>query len=165
MAVTQNGMMKAWAANLASRDGLLRRHSRASLVSYGRDATPLLVGLFEDERNQVRWEAAIALLEIGDPAAVDALILALEDKDEDVRWVAAEALIAIGEPAVKSLLHELVDTDGASVTLQKGAHHVFYKLADEELRDTTRPVLRALGGPNPSTEVGRAARLALQEMD
>jgi len=158
-------MMKAWAANLASKDGLLRRHSRASLVACGHEATPLLVGLFRDDRNQVRWEAAIALMEIADPDAVDALLHALEDRDDDVRWVAAEALAAIGRPSMIPLMRALIDADHDSVSLRMGAHHVLYKLRDDKLRRLVHPVLDALGGVNPSTEVIPAARQVLEKLE
>lgn len=54
----------------------------------------------KDADRDVRWRAADALGEIGDPRAVDPLILTLNDSDWTVRRAAESALVDIGEPAL-----------------------------------------------------------------
>lgn len=52
----------------------------------------------------VRHLAAVALGDLGDPAALDALLAALAGPDEEgVRWRAAEGLARLGAPAVTGL--------------------------------------------------------------
>ncbi|MDD1706487.1 MAG: HEAT repeat domain-containing protein [Methanoregulaceae archaeon] len=52
----------------------------------------LLLLLSRDDSNEVRWASAIALGEIGDPAARAGLVKALKDPDKYVRYGAAIAL-------------------------------------------------------------------------
>jgi len=65
-----------------------------------------LVGDLRDGDADLRWRAALGLVELGPAAAptVDALIIALDDTDGLVRSAAASALVSIGRPAVPALL-------------------------------------------------------------
>ena len=60
----------------------------------------------------MRHLAAGALGDLGDPAALDALLAALAGPDEEgVRWRAAEGLARLGEPAVAGLAALAEDSD------------------------------------------------------
>jgi HEAT repeat protein len=114
--------------DLGRKDGMLRQSARKSLVAMGAPAVdPLALALRDSTSDQVRWEAAKALGEIGDARAVPALVKALEDKDTDVVWLAAEALTAFGMAAWPTLLKALINEGTESVILRKGAHHVLHK--------------------------------------
>jgi HEAT repeat protein len=64
-----------------------------------------LTRLLERGEPSMRHRAAVALGDLGDPAALDALLGALAGPDEEgVRWCAAEGLARIGEPAVPGLV-------------------------------------------------------------
>jgi HEAT repeat protein len=107
-----------WAADALGRVGpaaadsvdLLRKHvgaSNAALATWSAiglakvagdpSVVPSLVKLLQDERSDLREQAAAGLKAIGPAAnaAVPALNLALSDEDERVRTAAAEALSAI----------------------------------------------------------------------
>ena len=58
-----------WAQPLSNKDGVYRQSARENLVAMGRAVTPILIQLLEHARSLVRWEAALALKEISDPAA------------------------------------------------------------------------------------------------
>jgi hypothetical protein len=60
---------------------------------------------------EVRYRAAMALGELGDPAAVEALSRALKDENSGVRWEAAEALGKVGDPATGVLAVAMQDED------------------------------------------------------
>ena len=77
-------------AELASKDGVVRVKSRSQLVTYGARAVSPLIKTLSNENDWVRWEAAKALSQIGNPAPIQALLRSLEDKMFDVRWLAAE---------------------------------------------------------------------------
>ncbi|MFZ8842411.1 HEAT repeat domain-containing protein, partial [Thermoflexus sp.] len=83
----------------------------------GKIGVPALPALLEalqdkDEEWEVRYAAALALGQIGDPQATPALIQALRDENLVVRWAAAEALRKIGDPqALPALLEALKDED------------------------------------------------------
>lgn len=81
---------------LNSNEGIARQRARERLVKLGASAVPCLIEMLTDPRDHLRWEAAKALSEIGDPKAAPALVQALEDDYCGVRWLAAEALIKLG---------------------------------------------------------------------
>lgn len=73
---------------------------------------PALVRLLERGDPSVRHLAAGALGELGDPAALTALLSALAGPDEEgVRWRAAEGLARLGGPAVPGLAALAGDSD------------------------------------------------------
>jgi HEAT repeat protein len=56
---------------LGSKDGMIRQRSRESLVALGKPAVPRLMEAVQNsERVQVRWEAAKALVAIGDTRSI-----------------------------------------------------------------------------------------------
>jgi len=150
-------------AALASDDGVLRVHARRSLVAIGEQATGPLVKVLTAPNQWVRWEAAKALGQIGNPSAAQALVGALEDKMFDVRWLAAEGLIAIGRDALIPLLHALLKRSD-SPWLREGAHHILHDLVIGNIEEVKRPVLAALEDTEPSIEVPIAAKNALDKL-
>jgi HEAT repeat protein len=147
-----NTSVEALIANLASHNDSKRVKARHSLVALGKAAVPSLIEALKDSNTLMRWEAAKALGEIGDPGTAPALVRALEDEEFDVRWLAAEALIEMNINALKPLLQAL-ETRGDSAFLQQGAHHVFHDLAKGALRKFLVPVLAALERLEPADEV------------
>lgn len=146
---------------LAEPNGLKRQDARLKLVEIGKAAVPVLVETLDDHREQVRWEAAKALSQIGDPAAAPALVNALEDENFGVRWLAAEGLIAAGRKGLPPLLQALVHHSDSG-WLREGAHHVLRSLiGNVGLHDLIAPVLVALDDVEPVTEVPPAAEEAL----
>jgi HEAT repeat protein len=150
-------------ADLRSKDGMVRQRARQSLVAIGKPAVISLVKLLRDRNDQVRWEAAKALGEIGDRRAAPALIAALEDEEFDVRWLAAEGLIALGGEGLVPLLEALVKCP-QSVWLRAGAHHFLHDLAKAGLRKQVASLLEALEGVEPEIEVPPAARKLLNTL-
>ena len=150
-------------ANLTSEDGMLRVNARRSLVAIGGSSVPSLIQALANRNKWMRWEAAKALGQIGDPAATQALVIALEDRVFDVRWLAAEGLIAIGREALVPLLHALINHPD-SLWLREGAHHVLHDLARGKLDEVLQPVLAALEDIEPSVEVSFAAEKALDAL-
>jgi HEAT repeat protein len=149
---------------LRSHDGLTRQRARKSLVAIGSRSVASLLKLLVDPRDQVRWEAAKALSDIGDPMAASALVAALEDESFGVRWLAADGLIALERDALPPLLEALKE-DGGSLWLREGAHHVLRMLAAEhDLDDQVTLVLTALESIEPDTDVPLAAQKALQTL-
>lgn len=148
---------------LRDQDGMVRQHARERLVLLGSPATPFLVPLLSEDKDQTRWEAAKALSEIADPAGVPALLNALEDEDSDVRWLAAVGLIAIGPTTAAPLLRHLIERID-SAWIRQGAHHVLAELRRTEIGDTIADVYTALGGLHSEVEIIAAADQALRKM-
>ncbi|MBP1928738.1 HEAT repeat protein [Methanolinea mesophila] len=71
-----------------------------------------LVRALDHKDPAIQYQAAEALGDLGDPAAVGPLAQALRgDEYSGVRWKAAEALARIGPPAVDALIEALADPD------------------------------------------------------
>jgi hypothetical protein len=149
---------------LACEDLIRCQKIRRSLVKLGHQAVPSLLEALGSKKNWVRWEAAKALAQIGDPAATRPLIRSLEDKKFDVRWLAAEGLIAIGKQAVVPLLRALVDNP-KSIWLREGAHHVMHDMDRGDWDEILRPVMKAIEGMEPSLEVPEAAEKVLNILE
>ena len=158
------GTINALISDLSTKDGLVRMRARQALVTIGEIASAALADALKGKNEGQRWEAAKALGQIGDPAAVGALVRTLEDEIFDVRWLAAEGLITIGKPALVPLLHMLIEHSD-SVRLHEGAYHVLHDLHEKNLQVTLQPVLNALGGDEASLEVPFAAEAALKSLE
>jgi HEAT repeat protein len=150
-------------ADLVCDDVITCQKARRQLVVMGHEAVPFLVKELGNKKFWVRWEAAKALAQIGDPAATAELIKALEDKEFDVRWLAAEGLINIGRKAVAPLLEVLINRP-KSTWLRQGAHHVLHDMERGELDKVLRPVMAALEDVEPYVGVPVAARKALDRL-
>jgi HEAT repeats len=149
-------------AELASDDGPTRERARLALVQVGSPAVPLLVEALGDRRQQVRWEAAKALVQIADPAAAAAFVGALEDREFSIRWLAAEGLIALERAGLEPLLRALIERPD-SFYLREGAHHVIHDLHHRggPLKPVLEPVLLALDGTEPGLAAPWEAERAL----
>jgi hypothetical protein len=146
-------------------DNIIRcQKARRSLVALGHESVPALIEALGSGKPWVRWEAAKALSQIGDPAATDVLIKTLEDKNFDLRWLAAEGLIAIGKKAILPLLKALIH-DPKSVWLYEGAHHIFNDIDRGDWDEILKPVISALEDVQPSLQVPFAARKVLDSID
>lgn len=110
---------------LESGDGATRERARESLLTLGKDAvSPLMESLENSPITQMRWEAAKALGALNDNKSIPALVKALEDSDSDVAWLAAEALRQFNRRAWAPILRALINSEGKSGSLRRGAHQV-----------------------------------------
>lgn len=140
------------------RDADVCRGAAIALGKLGKPALKPLVEMLGDKNADLRYNATIALREMGGDAepAVKPLILALRDKDEDVRASAAVALGAVGEPAVGVLIESLGEKDagirrGAAIGLgqvgpkAKKAVPALIKAAQDDDAGARGEAIRALG--------------------
>jgi len=134
---------------LSSHKDKAREGARHALVAMGNVAVPPLIEALKNKNTLMRWEAAKALSEIGEPETAPVLVEALEDEDFDVRWLAAEGLIKMNIKGLKPLL-EALEQRADSIWLLEGAHHVFHDLAKGGLRKVLTPMLVALEALDPS---------------
>ena len=92
-------------ATLSSRNDKAREGARHTLVAMGKAAVPSLIEALKNKNTLMKWEAAKALGEIGDPETAPVLVKALEDEELDVRWLAAEGLIKMNMKTNSELTH------------------------------------------------------------
>ncbi|MCE5253210.1 MAG: HEAT repeat domain-containing protein [Actinomycetia bacterium] len=142
--------------DLAGDDGRARLQARETLAAIGEPALDLLVGLLDSPEPRLRWEAAKALAEIPEPAAIPGLVALLGGGRSDIGWLAAVALINLGTRSVPHVLLALTQNENAgSKPFCKSAHHVLHDLAARNgvLRDILEPVLVALEDSAPDVGV------------
>ena len=153
---------------LDDTDGSVREQARSMLVDIGKEAVPGLTKTLTSKSEQLRWEAAKALVGIADPDSIPALIKSLQDQVFDIRWLAAEALIAIGEETIEPLLRAVIDQTNESF-ISEGAHHVIANLLPSlsksaELKEILKPVKDALDSSSPRAAGTGAAEVALAKL-
>ena len=149
---------------LRDPDRLRSRRVRLRLVRMGFPAVQALIPALSDPDNRLRWEAAKALGEIGDPTAAPALVGLLEDASQDVRWTAADSLIVLDRSAIVPLLQALVDRF-YSVRLREEAHHILHVLKQRgHLTESEVKVLEALESPAPEVQSPWAAERVLESL-
>ena len=66
--------IEALLTQLGDKDGGTRQRARETLAAIGESAVPSLTGLLGSPEARLRWEAAKALTEIPDPAAIPGLV-------------------------------------------------------------------------------------------
>ena len=131
---------------LESKDGLIRKKARISLVEMGEPAVPLLSeALTHSKLDQTRWGAAKALGEIVDERSIPALVKALDDTDSDVAWLAGVALKKFEKAAWKILLLQLIESGVDSVRLRNGTRHVFSGQKEDGFDDLLEELMTSLG--------------------
>jgi HEAT repeat protein len=115
------GLLKA----LRHQDPDVQWQASAALSDLGADGMDHLLAGLKTWNKDIRLGIIEALGEIGDPKAVEPLIMLLEDRNNEIRWEAALALGAIGDTrAIGPLKGALKDRDryvryGAAAALEK----------------------------------------------
>ncbi len=148
-------------ALLGHEKGWVRHHARELLVAIGEPAVDDLIEALRSKNEDVRWEAAKALGQIGDVRSASALSKVLNDKNFGTRWLAAEALIRMDYDALKPLMLELMEHPDA-LWLQQSAHHIVKDMVKKRgFSKQLLPLLAALEGPEPSLRVPLVAKETL----
>ena len=130
---------------LEAEDIPTRQRARETLVAIGEPALPALVDLLGSPSAPLRWEAAKALAELPEPAAIPGLVLLLADRQSEIGWLAAVGLINLGSRSVPFVLQAL-NEHAESKRFRSASHHVLHDLSARNavLRDILRPVLDVL---------------------
>jgi HEAT repeat protein len=163
--VNRANEIDALIAELAHDHGQARQRARESLVTIGKPAVAPLMAALQHPDWRIRWGAAKALGQIGDPEAAKALVKTMEDARPGVRWLAAEGVIAVGREGLASLLQALIHHSD-SEWLREGAHHVIHSQTerDPDLSHLLMRVSAALEDIEPIIEVPPAAQAALDAL-
>jgi hypothetical protein len=152
--------IKKLVAELASRNWQERHHARQTLTALGKPAVSALTDALADPRQQMRWDAARILIDMGDPAAAPALALRLEDDDAGIRWLAAQGLAALGCHGIVVALRLLIARSD-SVWMREGVHHILHSFVKTRAGRHVAPVLHALNDVEPALGALPAAQAAL----
>ena len=162
-------MESPWLAELigqlGAEDGRTRQRARETLAAIGEPALPSLVALLASTKARLRWEAAKALTEIPDPAAIPGLVSLLADRQSEIGWLAAIGLINTGNRSVPYVLQALTER-AESKRFRSASHHVLHDLSERNtvLREILEPVLAVLGETDPAEAISSQAEAALRQL-
>lgn len=148
---------------IRSKDERVRTQARATLITTGARVVPQLVALLEEAEPELRREIVQVLAEVPDPRSAAALAERLEDELEDVRARAAEGLVSIGREGLVPVLEALLKRHESSL-LRDGVRQVLHQLAVAELEVLLSPIVLALDGADPETDMREPASRALRRM-
>lgn len=132
----------------------------------GSTAVPGLLQMLNEQNNQTRTYAIVALAKIGDAQSVDGLLKTLTDVDQEIRISSAMSLEQIASPTaipglVKALYDEDFDVHRAAVSALKAIGEPAIPALLTALRDDNPTVMQ--GATWALGEIGGAARQGLLE--
>ena len=133
--------VELYRSGAADADAAVRAASARALGLHGaaRDAE-LLVPLLQDQDQLVRWQAAIGLQRLHDPAAVQPLIARLNERTEPDIQVRAAAAVALGQYAQRRVLDALIAAlDDPDLAVNAGALASLTTLTGQQLGYLPRP--------------------------
>jgi HEAT repeat protein len=151
---------------LASPERTVHHAAGAAINELGRLAEPALLNALHHPDAHVRWHAARALGQIGDPRAVDILAEGLYDDRQDVRWTAARVLAYLDAPAIPSILKVLC-AQPVSEPLRQSAYHALNSMAclhTAEISVYMEPLLDALRRQSAISTIAVEAPVIAQRM-
>jgi len=108
----------------------IQKRAAIALIQIGDPAVPALISVNDSERGLIRLWSTVALGEIQNPSAVPKLIERLNDEEESVSLEAQKALVNIGKPGVPALFDTLVQNPDEQTT--EKIRHVFAQMEDPE---------------------------------
>lgn len=151
--------------DLGSKNGMVRKKARETLVEIGEPAAPRLQGLLASADKRVRWEALKALAAIGHPESLEQFVSLLDDPDADLRWLAATGLIRLGTSSIRPVLQALTDPKRPRGRLEM-SRRVLNELSDDGRvpSEIVAPLLEVVDGNDRAVIAERAAR-ALSDLD
>jgi HEAT repeat protein len=152
-------------SELGSKDGMIRKQARESLVLVGEPAAPRLRDLLASPDKRVRWEALKTLAVIADPGSLAEFVTLLDDPSSDLRWLAATGLIRLGQRSTRPVLQALSDPKAPRGRLEMG-RRVLGELSgdDRVLAGILAPLMKVINGNDQAVIAERAAR-ALSDFD
>ncbi len=121
-----------------------------------RRAVPTLIRYLDDPRDKVRMYAVTALLQVGGPRAVEAVLSRLTREGKGLEGFIIESLLRYGRKSVEPVLQSLTSEDPR---VRREAAYLLGGLGDPRAVD---PLLGALGDPDP--RVRQNAAYALGEL-
>ena len=147
---------------LAEGHGELHRAASRALRDLGDSATDTLIGALHNPDSHVRWHAARALGQIGNPRGIDTLVEGLHDEHPAVRWATASVLASLDAQAIPAILRALIRRP-MTEPFRQAVYHALHAMPSHHTRLYLQPLLEALQGPASSVQGPAIAQRMLAE--
>jgi HEAT repeat protein len=147
---------------LAEGHGELHRAASRALRDLGDTATDSLIKALNHPDSHVRWHAARALGQIGNPRGIDTLVEGLHDDHPAVRWATASVLASLDAQAIPSILRALIRRP-MTEPFRLAVYHALHAMPSHHTRLYLQPLLEALQGPASSVQGPAIAQKMLAE--
>ncbi len=142
--------------------GAIHQAASKALRELGEAAEPVLLDALSHPNSHIRWHAARALGQIGDPRGADILAQGLLDENQAVRWATASVLAGLDAAAIPSILRVLV-RHPLNEPLRQAIYHALHAMTTPHTQNYLQPLLDALKGPAPGVEAPAVAGRMLAE--
>lgn len=147
---------------LAEGHGELHRAASRALRDLGDTTTDTLIGALNHPDSHVRWHAARALGQIGNPRGIETLVEGLHDEHPAVRWATASVLASLDAQAIPAILRALIRRP-MTEPFRQAVYHALHAMPSHHTRLYLQPLLEALQGPASSFQGPAIAQKMLAE--
>jgi HEAT repeat protein len=147
---------------LAGGHGELHRAASCALRDLGDSATDILIEALNHPDSHVRWHAAHALGQIGNPRGIETLVEGLHDEHPAVRWATASVLANLDAQAIPTILRALIRIP-MTEPFRQAVYHALHAMPSHHTRLYLQPLLEALQGPASSVQGPAIAQKMLAE--
>lgn len=143
---------------LASGGSVLHQEARRGLCDMGHLAEEAWVEALNHPDSHIRWHAARALSQIGDPRAVEVLAEGLHDPNYAVRWTTARVLASMDSTALPAIL-QLIAHRPLDESFRQACYHALHAMPSRRTQEYIQPLLQVLSSPTAAVQ---APQLAFQ---
>jgi hypothetical protein len=147
---------------LAEGHGELHRAASRALRDLGDMATESLIQGLNHPDSHVRWHAARALGQIGNPRGIETLVEGLHDDHPAVRWATASVLASLDAQAIPYILRDLIRRP-MTEPYRQAVYHALHAMPSRHTRLYLQPLLEALQGPASGVQGPAMAQKMLAE--
>ncbi len=147
---------------LSQGHGELHRAASRAIRDLGGTVAGALVESLNHPDSHVRWHAARALGQIGNPTGIETLVDGLHDEHPAVRWATASVLANLDAQAIPYILRDLIRRP-LSEPYRQAVYHALHAMPAHHTRIYLQPLLEALQGSAASVQAPAIAQKMLAE--
>jgi hypothetical protein len=147
---------------LAKGSGELHRAASRALRDLGDTVADTLVIALTYPDSHVRWHAARALGQIGNPRGIESLVEGLHDEQPAVRWATASVLASLDAQAIPYIFRSMI-RQPMSEPYRQAVYHALHAMPSHHTRIYLQPLLEALQGSAASVQAPAVAQKMLAE--
>lgn len=147
---------------LAEGHGELHRAANRALRDLGDTVADTLVTALNHPDSHVRWHAARALGQIGNPVGIETLVEGLHDEHPAVRWATASVLASLDAQALPFILRALIRRP-LTEPYRQAVYHALHAMPSHHTRIYLQPLLEALQGSAAGVQAPAIAQKMLAE--